>query len=99
MSFPLRKVSLVAMLVSSACSAQAAPTLFSNFTPLTGNVAAGSLPANAPFQLSSGNFTQTAIANRANQLTQAPGVQFRQLGHDHRQRNWPQRRPLSVHAL
>jgi len=73
MSFPLRKVSLVAMLVSAACSAQAAPTLFSNFTPLTGNVAAGSLPENAPFQLSSGNFRQTAIANRANQLAQAPG--------------------------
>lgn len=73
MSFPLRKVSLLAMLVSAACSAQAAPTLFSNFTPLAGSVAAGSLPENAPFQLSSGNFSQTAIANRANQLAQAPG--------------------------
>lgn len=73
MSFQLRNFSVVAALVSASFSASAAPTLFANFTPLAGSVAAGSLPESAPLELSSSLFKQSAIANRANQLAQVPG--------------------------
>lgn len=54
-------------LFAVAGAAQAASTQFDNFTPMTGNVVAGSLPESAPFVLSSPNFTQVAIANKLNQ--------------------------------
>ena len=44
-----------------------AATNFDDFTPMTGDVGTG-LPANAPFKLSSPNFTQTSIADRVSQL-------------------------------
>lgn len=50
-----------------AGAAQAA-TNFDNFTPMTGDVGAGTLPETAPFKLSSPAFTQTSIADRATQL-------------------------------
>lgn len=58
-------VSIMAMLAGAAH----AGTNFDNFTPMTGDVGAGTLPENAPFKLSSPNFTQTSIADRAAQLT------------------------------
>ena len=45
-----------------------AQTHFSNFTPITSSVAAGSLPESAPFKLSSPNFSQVSIADRTTQL-------------------------------
>ena len=48
--------------------AAAADTYFDNFTPLTGSVPAGLLPEDKPLQLSSRNFSQRLIADRATQL-------------------------------
>lgn len=68
-----RDLGAIALLALSA-AAQADVTPLAAFTPLTGNAAAGSLPETAPFQLSSGNFQQTAVANRANQNALVPGA-------------------------
>ena len=54
-----------ALALVGAAPAVLAQTHFSNFTPLAANVAAGSLPESAPFQLSSPNFSQRSIADRA----------------------------------
>ncbi len=54
-------------------SAIAGLSQFSNFTPMTGNVAAGALPETAPFKLSSANFSQTILADRATQNSLVPG--------------------------
>ncbi|MBT9458430.1 MAG: DUF839 domain-containing protein [Burkholderiaceae bacterium] len=61
---------LTALIVSALATqaALAASTHFENFTPLAASVAAGSLPESAPFQLSSPNFSQKTIADRATQL-------------------------------
>lgn len=56
------------IVMAGAAQAIAADTHFDNFNPLTGNVAAGFLPENAPFQLSSPNFSQIRIADRTTQL-------------------------------
>ena len=45
-----------------------AATNFDNYTPMTGDLIPGSLPENAPFKLSSPNFTQKSIADRTAQL-------------------------------
>jgi len=56
------------LMVSLAlCGVSAGPVVaaeFSSFTPLPGNVAAGSLPESAPFQLSNPLFRQRSIASR-----------------------------------
>ncbi|MBS1138562.1 MAG: phosphatase [Proteobacteria bacterium] len=65
-------VSVTATLSLLSANTYAANIAFENFTPLIGNAAAGSLPESAPFQLSSPNFTQTALANRANQNLLSP---------------------------
>ncbi len=68
-----RAASLVALLSFVAAPVQAGLTPFSTFTPMTSGAAAGSLPESAPFKLSSSHFSQTAFANRANQLSLTPG--------------------------
>jgi secreted PhoX family phosphatase len=73
MPYLTRAAGLAAALSILAAPVQAGFTPFSNFTPMTSGSAAGSLPESAPFKLSSGNFSQTALANRANQLSLAPG--------------------------
>lgn len=74
--FPMRQsiiaVSLTAAFSLLSANASAASTAFEDFNPLLGNVAAGSLPETAPFQLSSPNFSQSVLANRKNQNTLAP---------------------------
>ena len=66
-------IAVASALIAMSAAANAADTYFDNFTPLTGNVAAGSLPAATPFNLSSPNFSQLTIANRANQNSLVPG--------------------------
>lgn len=53
----------VAMLAASP-AAFAQTSYFSNYAPAATSVPAGSLPANAPLQLSSPNFSQKSLANR-----------------------------------
>ena len=66
-------IAVASALIAMSAAANAADTYFDNFTPLTGNVAAGSLPAATPFNLSSANFSQVTLANRANQNSLVPG--------------------------
>lgn len=54
-----------AALALCAQAASAQLSRFSSFSPLPGNVAAGSLPESAPFQLSSPHFRQVSLADRA----------------------------------
>ena len=42
---------------------------FSNFTPLAASLAAGALPAEAPFLLGNASWSQLSIADRATQLS------------------------------
>ena len=63
-------VSGALMTMAGTTQAIAASTNFDTFAALSGNVAAGSLPESSPFQLANPAWTQIAIANRANQLTQ-----------------------------
>ncbi len=60
----------LALAISAALFAQqaAAGTNFSNFTALSGSVAAGSLPETAPFQFGNMAWTQKSIADRTTQL-------------------------------
>lgn len=63
------KLSLIAVAaLATTSSAFAASTQFDQFTPLASNVAAGSLPESAPFQLANPNWTQVSIADRTTQL-------------------------------
>lgn len=62
----------VAVLMALASQANAATTYFDSFTPLTGTIAAGSLPEAEPFRLSSPNFSQVTIADRATQNSLVP---------------------------
>jgi uncharacterized protein len=55
------KLALVVGLVFASQSVLADNTTFDNFTPLTSNVAAGSLPETAPFALSNPAFTQQTV--------------------------------------
>ncbi len=59
-------------LVAIAGGAQAADTLFDNFTPLTSSAGATATPT-TPLTLSSPNFSQVTIADRATQNTLVPG--------------------------
>lgn len=61
-------VSAVYLAITGATPVIAGNTNFDNFQPLRGSVAAGSLPENAPFQLSSPSFSQSRIADRGTQL-------------------------------
>jgi secreted PhoX family phosphatase len=61
-------------LVAIAASAHAADnTLFDNFTAMTGDSGAGSLPEATPYKLSSPDFSQVTIADRATQNALVPG--------------------------
>jgi sugar lactone lactonase YvrE len=71
--FARTRIAAAIGLLSMAQAALAAQTEFANFTPLVGNVAAGALPADKPFQLSSANFSQQTLADRATQNAKAPG--------------------------
>jgi len=62
--FRLNQLTALIVAAVAAQGAMAAATNFENFTPLPTNVAAGSLPESAPFQLSSPNFSQKTIAAR-----------------------------------
>lgn len=59
--------------MATATQSMAAATGFDTFTALPGSVSAGTLPESAPFQLGNPSWTQTSIANRANQLAQGQG--------------------------
>ncbi len=60
----------IAAAAAALCSqaALAAGSNFSNFTPMTSSVAAGSLPESAPFAFGNSAWTQLSIADRATQL-------------------------------
>ena len=61
-------VSGALMVMAGTTHAIAANTHFDNFTALPSSVPAGSLPENAPFHLSSPDFSQVRIADRTTQL-------------------------------
>ncbi|MHB1145347.1 MAG: alkaline phosphatase PhoX [Thiobacillus sp.] len=65
----LKKLSFAIGLVLAGSSAFAADTSFDHFTPLTGDVGAGTLPEAAPYKLSSPHFSQMTIVAR--DVTQA----------------------------
>lgn len=65
-------VLLSAALVAIAGGAQAADTLFDNFTPLTSSAGTTATPA-TPITLSSPNFSQVTIADRVTQNVNVPG--------------------------
>lgn len=76
MSFTLSRLSAAVAalgLLALSQSASAGLSQFSNFTPMVGNVAAGALPETAPFKLSSTNFSQAILADRATQNGRVPG--------------------------
>mgnify|MGYP001044195677 FL=1 len=60
----LKQRSLAIGLALAASPAFAAGTPFSHFTPMTGDVGAGTLPEAAPYRLSSPHFSQTTIVAR-----------------------------------
>lgn len=66
-------IAVASALAAISVSASAADTYFDNFVAITGNTTAGSLPETAPFKLSSPNFSQVNLANRANQNALVPG--------------------------
>ncbi|MBK7491841.1 MAG: DUF839 domain-containing protein [Nitrosomonas sp.] len=63
-------VSGALMMISGAPQAIAASTGFDSFTALPGSVPGGSLAESSPFLLANPSWSQTSIANRANQLSQ-----------------------------
>ncbi|MCL5060444.1 MAG: PhoX family protein [Candidatus Thermoplasmatota archaeon] len=65
----LKKLSLAIGLVLAGSSAFAAGMSFDHFTPMTGDVGAGTLPEAAPYKLSSPHFSQMTIVAR--DVTQA----------------------------
>ena len=65
----LKKLSLAVGLMVASASAFASGTGFDHFTPMTGDVGAGTLPEAAPYKLSSPNFSQMTIVAR--DVTQA----------------------------
>ncbi|MHB1215644.1 MAG: alkaline phosphatase PhoX [Thiobacillus sp.] len=60
----LKKLSLAIGLVLAGSSAFAAGTSFEHFTPMSGDVGAGTLPESAPYKLSSPHFSQMTIVAR-----------------------------------
>ena len=60
----LKKLSLAIGLVLAGSSAFAGSTSFDHFTPMTGDVGAGTLPESAPYKLSSPRFSQMTIVAR-----------------------------------
>jgi hypothetical protein len=60
----LKKLSLAIGLALAASSAFASGTSFEDFTPMTGDVGAGTLPESAPYKLSSPHFSQMTIVAR-----------------------------------
>lgn len=65
----LKKLSFAMGLLLAGSSAYAAATDFDDFTPMTGDVGAATLPESAPYKLSSPNFSQMTIVAR--DVTQA----------------------------
>jgi sugar lactone lactonase YvrE len=60
----LNKLSLAMGLALAGSSAFAGGTSFDHFTPMTGDVGAGTLPESAPYRLSSPHFSQMTIVAR-----------------------------------
>lgn len=60
----LKKLSVALGLILAGSSAFAAGTSFDQFTPMTGDVGAGTLPEAAPYRLSSPHFSQMTIVAR-----------------------------------
>jgi len=70
------KLTLIAASMASLVSplaAQATPTEFDNFTPMTGNTTPVNPGSATPYKLSSPNFSQATIADRATQNSLVPG--------------------------
>jgi len=65
----LKKLSLAMGLILASSSVLAASTSFDDFTPMTGDVGAGTLPESAPYRLASPQFSQMTIVER--DVTQA----------------------------
>ena len=63
-------VSGALMMISGAPQAVAASTGFDSFTALPGSVPGGSLAESSPLLLANPSWSQTSVANRANQLSQ-----------------------------
>lgn len=63
-SMKLKKLSLAIAMALIGSSAFADGTAFSHFTPMIGDVGAGTLPEAAPYKLSSPNFSQMTIVTR-----------------------------------
>lgn len=73
---PTFKLKLTALAVAAALAplaAGAADTEFDNFTPMTGDTTPQNPGLAQPYRLSSPNFTQATIADRATQNTLVPG--------------------------
>lgn len=60
----LKKLAAAIALAAAATSSFAAGTAFKDFTPMIGDVGAGTLPEAAPFRLSSPHFSQMTIVTR-----------------------------------
>ena len=65
-------IAVASALVAMSAGAHAADTYFDNFTPLAASAGVTATPA-TPITLSSPNFTQVTIADRATQNTLVPG--------------------------
>jgi len=65
----LKRIPLAISLILAGSSTFAASTDFDHFTPMTGDVGAGTLPESAPYKLSSPHFSQLTIVTR--DVTQA----------------------------
>ena len=59
---------LVLLVMTKTAQATVADTHFAKFHPVSGSVAAGSLPESSPFTFSSTSFSQVRIADRMSQL-------------------------------
>ncbi|WP_256598236.1 alkaline phosphatase PhoX [Nitrosospira sp. Nsp11] len=59
---------LVLLVMTKTAQATVADTHFAKFHPVSGSVAAGSLPESSPFTFSSTSFSQVRIADRISQL-------------------------------
>lgn len=73
----LRKISLAISLALLTSTAIATDTTFDEFTPMTGDVGAGTLPEAAPYRLSSSRFTQISIVARGDTSNEVPNTPAR----------------------
>jgi secreted PhoX family phosphatase len=72
-AFKLTLIAAAVVVAVSPLTAQAADTQFDNFTPMTGDTTPVNPGSATPYKLSSPNFSQETIADRATQNTLVPG--------------------------